>query len=162
MNRAQIVQAIAACDALSAELRQALRADAAAEYAEQGTAPTWRLRGITVSTSIAHDSVYVLDERAWVKYVSRAYPTELEEILRVQPAWQIDFLAKVAERGDPPCDVDGTVIPGLAFRPGGEFQAVSVRPAPETKARLRAIAADITAGRRALELPRMEPDDATG
>ncbi len=45
------------------------------------------------------------------------------------------------------------MIPGLAFRPGGEFRSVSVLPLAATKASLRAIAADIASGRRPLGLP---------
>jgi hypothetical protein len=153
VNRAQIVQAIAACDALAAELRLSLKADAAAEFAEQGTAPTWRLPGYTVSTAVTHDAVEVVNDAAWLAYVREEFPTEVEVVTRARSAWQASFLADVAFRGDPPCDRDGRVIPGLAFRPGGEFASVSVRPQAATKASLRAIAADIAAGRRPLGLP---------
>jgi hypothetical protein len=153
VNRAQAVQAIAACDALGAELRKALRADAQAEFQEQGTAPTWRLPGYTVSTAVSHDSIEVVDESAFLRYVGEHYRTEIEEILRVRPAFQLGFFADVVTRGDPPCDRDGQVIPGLAFRPGGEFRSVSVLPMAATKASLRAIAADIAAGLRPLGLP---------
>lgn len=153
MNRSQVVQTIAACDALAAELRRALKADAQAEYVEQGTAPTWRLPGYTVSTSITHDSVEVVDEAAWLDYVSEEFPTEVEVITRARAAWQTSFLAEIAARGEPPCDRDGRVVPGVVFRPGGEFKSVSVLPGSATRTSLRAIAADIAAGRRPLGLP---------
>lgn len=153
MNRAQAVQAIAACDALAAELRKALRADAQAEFEEQGTAPTWRLPGYTVSTAVTHNSIEVVSEADWIRYVGANYRTEIEEILRVRPAFQMAFFAEVVERGDPPCDKDGQVIPGLAFRPGGEFRSVSVLPMAATKQSLRTIAAEIVAGTRPLGLP---------
>lgn len=161
LNRAQIVRTIAACDALAAELRNALKADAAAEYAEQGTAPTWRMPGFTVSTSITHDAIEVVDERAWRAYVKQAYPTEIETVIRVRPAWQNVFFAGVAQRGDPPCDVEGTVIPGLVFVAGGDFKSVSVLPLAGTKANLRAVAQEIVAGKRPLGLPVLELNDAT-
>ena len=153
LNRAQLVQAIAACDALAAEFRKTLKADAAADYAENGTVTTWRMPGYTVSASVTHDAVEIVSEAAWLDYVRSEYPTEVETIIRARPAWQLDFLAGVAGRGDPPCDRDGRVIPGLAFRPGGEFKSISVIPGMATKQSLREIAADIAAGRRPLGLP---------
>lgn len=158
MNRANIVQAIAACDALGAELRRQLKADAAAEYAEQGTAPTWRLPGFTVSTSITHPTVEVVDEPAFRRWVEVEYPTEIETIKRVRPAWQAAFLAEVTRRGDPPCDAGGIVLPGLRYVPGGEFRSVSVLPSADTKSVLRTMAQEIAAGRRPLALPSTEAD----
>lgn len=153
MNRAQVVQAIAACDALAAELRKQLRADAQADFEEQGTATTWRMPGYTVSTSITHDSVEVVDERAFLQYVEEVHPTEVERTVRVRPAFQLVLFEGVVSRGDPPCDRDGRVIPGLAFRRGGEFKSVTVLPLAATKASLRAIAADIASGKLPLGLP---------
>lgn len=153
MNRAQAVQAIAACDALASELRKALRADAHAEFVEQGTAPTWRLPGYTVSTAVTHDSIEVVDDAAFLAYVAEVHPTEVEVTRRVRPAFQLALFAGAVERGDPPCDRDGRVIDGVVFRPGGEFKSVSVLPLAGTKASLRAIAADIAAGKLPLGLP---------
>ena len=155
MNRAQMVQAIAACDVLAAELRKALRADAEAEYVEQGTAPTWRMPGYTVSTSISHDAVVVADEKAWRAWVGRDHPGEIETVSYVRRSFQDAFLASLGENGrmDPPHTADGEIVPGLVFVPGGEFRSVSVLPMPATRSSLRAIAADIAMGRRPLGLP---------
>lgn len=153
MNRAQVVQAIAACDALATELRRALRADAAAEYAEQGCAPTWRMPGYTVTTAVTHGAPRVADEAALLAYVADRYPTEVETIRRVRPAFLVRLLDEVTGRGEPPCDSDGTVIPGLEWVPGGEFRSVSIRPAPGTVAELRRVAREIAEGRAPLALP---------
>jgi len=162
MNRAQVVQTIAACDALAAALREALKADAAAEYAEQGTAPTWRLPGFTVSTSIAHDAVVVVDEAEWIRWVKRDHPSEVETITRVRPAFRDAFFAELAEQGrmNPPHTTDGEVVPGLEFYAGGEFRSVSVLPLASMKRALYTIAREIADGTRPLGLPVLEAADA--
>jgi hypothetical protein len=148
-----MAQTIAACDALAAELRKVLKADALFEYEAQGMAPTWRLPGYTVSTSISHDAVVVVDEAAFLRYVRDRHPHQVETIHRPYPAWRGVFLGEVLGRGNPPCDADGRVVDGLAWVAGGEFRSVSVLPQPATKSALRAIAQDIVAGRRPLGLP---------
>lgn len=160
MNRRETVQALAACDALAAELRKKLRAEAEVEYRDQGCAPTWRMPGFTVTSSVTHNGVAVDDQAAFVAYVAEAYPTEVETVTvtRVRPAWQERFLKDVVGRGEPPCDADGRVIPGLRFVPGGEFKSVSVTPAPATKDELRFTARQIASGALPLALPVL--DDA--
>lgn len=159
MNRSDVVKALAACEALAAGLRQALNDDALAEFAEQGTAPTWRMPGYTVTASLTKDAVLVADPVAWLKFVKLAYPAAVQE--RVNPQWERDFLTRQVRREDPPSDTDGTVIPGLEFQPGGRIKAVSVLPAPETKAHLARAAAEIVAGLRPLALPVEAVPDAT-
>lgn len=156
MNRAQVVRALLACDALAGELRRALKADARAEFDEQECAATWRLKGVgTVSTSLTSDRVAVTDEAVFLEYVKDAYPTEVEEIhvFRPRETWRRAFLEGVAKRGEPLCDKEGRVVPGVSFVPGGEFHTVSVTPDDEVKAALKRIAAEIAAGERPLALP---------
>ena len=153
MRRAEIIRAIAACGALSTELRKALKADAEAEYREQGTAPQWRQPGLVASASITHDTIVVVDEAAFLAYVKQERPDEIEVIEQVRPSFASAFIAKVLERGDPPCDADGRVIPGLAFRAGGQFRSVSVLPSTQTKWQLNQAAKEIVGGRRPLTLP---------
>ena len=161
MNRAELVRAIAACDALGEELRRTLRADAEAEYIEQGTAPTWRVPGVTVSTAVTRDRVDVVDEHALIEYVADRCPTEVVTVRQVRPAFLRALIADVSARGvDPPCDVDGRVVPGLVWRRGGEFRSVSVRPSAELADELTRAAREIAAGRRPLSLPGGEPDEA--
>lgn len=155
MNRAEIARGIAACEAMAKKLRAALTADAQAEYDEQGTVPTWKLPGITVVGATAHPSVAIVDENAFLAWVAERYPTEVEKVVitRVRPAWQGPFLTAVAERGDPPCDTEGEVIPGLEWRPGGGFDGIALRVDRDTKAALAGYADEIVAGRRPLALP---------
>lgn len=158
MNRAELVRALAACEALAEQMREALNADARAEFDEQGTAPTWRMRDFTVTASLTKDTVVVADPAAFMKWVKLAYPAAVEE--QVNPQWQRDFLNRKVRREDPPSDVEGQVIPGLGLRPGGQIKAVSVLPAAEVKARLTQAAAEIVAGQRPLALPTEAVSDA--
>lgn len=161
MNRAQLVQTIAACDALAAELRKALRADAAAEYEEQGTAPTWRLPGFTVSASITRDRVEIVDSGQFMAWLQARFPTEVYEERRLvvrNAEWMKNVLDGLASRhefedGEKVADDEGTVVPGLKFAAGGEFHAVAIVPNSATRATLRGMAAEIVAGRRPLALP---------
>lgn len=157
MNRAETARAIAACEAMAKKLRAALTADAQAEFDAQGTVPTWKLPGvgITVVGSTAHPSVAIVDEAAFLAWVAQRYPTEVEEVVitRARPAWQGAFLTAVAERGDPPSDDEGTVIPGLEWRPGGGFDGIALRVDRDTKAALAGYADEIVAGLRPLALP---------
>lgn len=156
MNRAELVKAIAACEALAGELRRRLKDDAVREYVEHGTAPSWRMPGVTVSTAVTQPSVVVADERAWLEYVNVRHPTEVETVRRARPAWQVAFLTGVAQRGDPPCDADGLVIPGLVWQPGGDVRAVAVRPSAQLRAQLTDVAREIADGRRPLALPTVD------
>lgn len=153
MNRAEHIEALAAVDALARALREALNADARAEYEEQGTVPSWRLPGFTVSTSLSLDSAVIVDEAEFKGYVTSAFPTEVETvtITRVRPAWQATFLKALAARGDA-CDADGRVVAGVQIRPGGEFGSVSVIPNADTKERLRAASVEIASGARPFAL----------
>lgn len=155
MNRSIVVRALAACETLAGKLREALNADARAEFEEQGTAPTYRMPGYTVSASLSKPSAHVSDETAWRKWVKFAYPAAVIEV--VNPAWQKDFLAKALARaldsGLPLADADGTVLPGVEIAPGGQIRAVAVKPTPQEKAALERVADDIVAGRRPLALP---------
>jgi hypothetical protein len=155
VNRAETARAIAACEAMAKKLRAALTADALAEFEGQGTVPTWKLPGITVVGSTTRPSVAVTDEAAFLAWVAERYPSEVEQVVitRPRPAWQGVFLTAVAERGDPPCDSEGEVIPGLEWRPGGGFEGIALRVDRDTKAALAGFADEIVAGRRPLALP---------
>lgn len=137
MNRADAARMVVLLEEALRELREGMTADAKAEYLEQGTAPTWRMPGITVTTAITHPSVRVADDKALLAYVARRYPTEVETIRRVRGAFLADLLARLAQAGEPLADDEGTVIPGLEYVAGGEFRAISVRVEPGLRARLR-------------------------
>jgi hypothetical protein len=161
VNRAQQIEALAACEALAKALRANLNADALAEFEEQDCAPAWRTPGFTVSTSLTTDTIAITDDKAFLAYVEQRYPTEVETItiVRPRPAWQGVFFDGLRKRGEPLCDDEGTVVPGLEFRPGGQFRAVSVIPKSATRARLARVADEIASGRLPLALPALAEVD---
>jgi hypothetical protein len=155
VNRAEIAKAITACETMAKQLRDALTADAEAEYREQGTIPTWRLPGITVLGSTSNPTVAIVDEAAFLAWVAERHPTEVEQIVvtRARPAWQSAFLKGVVARGEPACDEQGEPVPGLEWRAGGGFGGIALRVDPSMKAQIRDHARQIVAGTRPLELP---------
>jgi hypothetical protein len=149
MNRTEHVQAVLWLDAVAAaakdraaELRATLTDDARAEYAEQGTAPTWRIPDVaTVASSVSRETVALTDESAFTKWVGLRYPDEIEEILRVNPSWMASFLANATVSGDVVADAaTGEVVPGLTVRAGGRLTGLSIRPSHEAKTVFGAVA----------------------
>lgn len=160
LNRATVVRGIVACEAIAKRLRAHLAAEAAADMEKNGTVPSWRLAGVNVVGSTTHDSVAVADEAAFLDWVAERYPTEVETVRRVRPAWLPRFLAEVKARGNPPCDAEGEEVPGLEWRPGGEFNTLTYKVDGEVKALVAAHADEIAAGRRPLALlPGVLPTD---
>lgn len=154
MNRADAVKAIVWLDQVAARakleaaaIRAAIEADAKAELAEQGTAPTWRLPDLgTVALSVSHEAVVVADEDAFTKWVAERYPTEVVQVLRVRPAWRAGFLDRA---GAYPAAVGelvavdpetGEIVPGLVVRPGGQPVGITIRPSTEAKQVYAAVA----------------------
>ncbi|MEU8157993.1 hypothetical protein AB0B94_30440 [Micromonospora sp. NPDC048986] len=97
----------------------------------------------------------IVDEAAFLAWVAERYPTEVETVVitRARPAWQSSFLTGVASRGEPACDDQGETVPGLEWRPGGDFGGISLRVDATTKALIGTHADEIVAGLRPLELP---------
>lgn len=137
MNRLEATQNVLKLEAAAAQLRERakairleLDADARHEFEEQGAAPTWRLADLgTWSLPVSKAAAYVASEDellAWVKYW---YPTEVESIERVRPAFIAKVLAECA--GDEDGVVwlaEGALVPGLAMRPGGVPQSLRFKP----------------------------------
>lgn len=149
MNRTTTVQAIIWLDQLMAaakverqKLAADLAADARAEFEEQGTAPTWRIPDVaTVAASVSHAAVVVDDEGSFTAWVAKRYPTEVETVQRVRPAWLTGFLAKAFGAAGVVSDPGtGEVVPGLGIRRGGDFAGISVRATPEAKQVFAAVA----------------------
>lgn len=127
----------AAARAKAAGIRDQLTADARAEYEEQGTAPTWRLPDIgTVSLPVSKETVYVADERALLAWV-KAFPADdadvIETVERIKPWYVADLLRLVQVVDGNVIDDLGTVVPGLAVRPGGTPGSLSFRPSTLAK-----------------------------
>lgn len=148
MNRSDAVKAVIWLDQIAARakaeaatIRATLDADAHAELAEHGTAPTWRLPDLaTVALSVSHETAYVADEAEFVEWVGKQYPTEVQTVRRVRAAWQAEFLsslefaAPIAGDGVVALDPDtGWVVEGISMRPGGLPAGLTIRPTREAK-----------------------------
>jgi hypothetical protein len=140
-NRAMLAQkvlfwkAVADAAALRAQTARAiLDRQARAELERDGVAPTWRIPGLgTVPLSLTTDSVDVVNEAAYVEWTRKRFPTEIETVVRVRPAFD-KALREAAAKRKAACDDQGEVIPGLTFRPGGAPRGVSVRPSADATA----------------------------
>lgn len=143
MNRFEMIrqtlmweQVAAAARAKAAKFREELDAAARAEYAEQGTAPTWRLPDIgTVSLPVSKETIYVTDEAVLVEWAKRDWPGEVVTVEKIRPAFLRVLLETVAvAAGEVAVDAgSGEIIPGLAVRAGGTPQALSFRPSSAAK-----------------------------
>lgn len=146
MNRADVVSRVVWLDQVIAAAKEArgalvadLEADAKAEYEEQQTASTWRIKGVaTVPQSVTNDAVVVESEPRFVDWVAQRFPTEVDTIIR--PAFRKLLLGELIHVADGVCHIDGEVVPGVEFRAGGEFIGVSVRATPEAKQAFGAVA----------------------
>lgn len=149
MNRQELITRTLLLETVAAEakaragkLRDQLAADARAELEEQGTAPTWRLPDIgTVTLPVSTERVYVSDEQALLEWC-KAFPGDpadvIETIERVKPSYLADLLTLVEIVDGRVIDDLGTVVPGLAVRPGGVPQPLSFRPSRDAQAVARA------------------------
>ena len=146
MNRSDTIARVVWLDQVAAAVKEArralvddLEADARADYEEQGTADTWRVKGVaTVPWSTTNDAVVVDSEPRFVEWVQQRYPTEVEVIIR--PAFRKLLLGELIHVSGDVCHIDGEVVPGVGFKPGGEFIGVSVRATPEAKQAFGAVA----------------------
>lgn len=128
--------------ARASSARAALEAQARQELERDGVAPTWRIPGFgTVPLSLSQDRVEVTDEAALVAWVADNYPSEVETVLTVRPAFRDLLLKGLAESGEDCCTADGTRVPGVVFRAGGQPRGVTIRPAAGVKAAAAELAA---------------------
>jgi hypothetical protein len=139
MNRADVIRQILLWErvaeqatARAAAFRQQLQANAVAELTEQGTAPSWRSPEVgLVFLPVSKTAPVVTDHEALAKWVSLTRPSEVE--MRVRPAYVKALRDGARIEGDVVTDRDGTVIPGMEVRPGGNPGSVTFTP--ETPAR---------------------------
>lgn len=140
MNRSDRLQQILRLEALAAAAKSAaadhraeLNAEAAAEFEQHGTAPTWRLADLgTVTLPVSKEAAYVAAPQAFVDWCMTRYPSEVETIAQVRPAFQAALFARLHLEGDSAVDTaTGEEVPGLAVRPGGIPKSLSIRPSAE-------------------------------
>ena len=143
MNRSDRLQQILRLEALAAaaktaaaEHRAELGAEAAAEFEQHGTAPTWRLSDLgTITLPISQPAAYVTDAQAFVEWCVLRYPSEVETIAQVRSAFQAALLARLHLEGSSAVDpATGEEVPGLAVRPGGIPKSLTIRPSSEAGA----------------------------
>jgi hypothetical protein len=148
VNRAKVVQLIAAHEAAAAALRARLEGEARDELDHQGVAPTWNLPGARVSVSTTDDRVVITDDQVFMAWFIQAYPDEVvrREVVEVRnPTWFKRLLGQLAK--DPEAV---KVIPGLRFQKGGVYKATSVIIDRELKGALAERARGYAAGTREL------------
>lgn len=154
MNRADLVRSALVWEQVAAEARrragearEQLAADARAELSEQGTAPTWRMPDLaTVTLPVSKESVTLADIDALTKWAAERYPSEVEMVAQIRPAWIAAIPQWTTVEGDVVCDAaTGEIVPGLAVRPGGQPGALTIRASTAAKAVLAAGVEDIVA-----------------
>jgi hypothetical protein len=143
VNRSDRLQQIMRLEALAAAAKTAaadhraeLGAEAAAEFEREGTAPTWRLSDLgTITLPVSKETAYVSDARAFVEWCALRYPSEVETIAQLRPAFQAALLARLHLEGSSAVDpATGEEVPGLAVRPGGIPKSLTIRATPEAGA----------------------------
>lgn len=151
MNRAELVQRLAAAEALGDALRDALDADARREYLENGTKVSWTIAGLgRVSSGTTTPSVVVENADQFIAWLEQRYPTEVvtQTVKSVRnQEWLTHLLEGLAswhdkypDEGGAVTDVDGRSVPGVRYVPGGRYRATSVVLDREVKRRVRAAA----------------------
>ena len=159
MNRQELItrtllleQVAAEARARAAKLREQLAGAALAELAEQGTAPTWKVKDVgTVWLPTSTETVYVADAGTFTAWVKARRPDEVETLHRVRPAFVgalLDAVAHDQERVFVPsvesspvdvfADLSGEVVDGLSVRPGGVPGTLTFKPDKAAQAVARA------------------------
>jgi hypothetical protein len=143
VNRSDRLQQIMRLEALAAAAKTAaadhraeLNAEAAAEFEREGTAPTWRLSDLgTITLPVSKETPYVAAPQAFVDWCMLRYPSEVETIAQVRPAFQAALFARLHIEGESAVDTaTGEEVPGLAVRPGGIPKSLSIRASAEASA----------------------------
>lgn len=141
MNRSELLRLMVQHQAMANACEQALKDEARLNFAQHGAADTWRMPGTgTLSVSLSHDKATVVDNKVFLDWLARAYPTEVEVVTQPQvrnPGWLTKLLTEL-QAVDPEelkpgeatscMDAEGSIIPGLEWRKGGSLVSVSITP----------------------------------
>jgi hypothetical protein len=115
------------------EHRRALEADARAELAHHGAAPTWRITDVgTITLPVTSAGLIVDDPAAVLAWCKERRPDQIETVELVRSAFLAALLRiAVVDHGDGVTTIvdpdTGEVIPGLAWKAGGEAKSLSFR-----------------------------------
>jgi len=143
MNRADMIQALAAHQAAARALRAALEDAAREELTRAGTAPTWKTSdGSRVSVGLTQARVVVTNEEAFIDWARVKFPEELIERTVVEFRNRAVRDMILVEWGQQANELP----PFLARVEGGEFHSLTFTPAPDTRRRLAETAEAYAAG----------------
>lgn len=164
MNRAQLIETNLAAKKVAATTQEMLNDRAAREFAEEGVAPSWKSADFNAVANMVQGGPVIDDAAVLQAWVAVAHPEEIETITRVRPAFVAALLNRAKTFGDElhvPMEGDGTIIPGLGWREGGEFSHISVTAKAPLKARLNELADAVVNGHLPMALPSSySPDGA--
>lgn len=143
MNRTERLQEVLRLEGLAVaarnraqEHRAALTEDARAELEREGAAPTWRVSDIgTITLPVSKEQPFVFNEAVFLAWCKERHPDQVEHVERVRGAFQASLLSGAfIEEGDVVDGQSGEIVPGVAVRPGGQPQALTIRATPEARA----------------------------
>lgn len=166
MNRDQLVTLAVLCERIAAEVKAALKAEARAEHEAQHAVPTWKHADATIAGSQRLPHVEITDRPTFMAWLQGRHPTVVREVRYLDvtsPEWLERWLErhleahldKLAEADLTPTEIDtlnlvsddeGTVIPGLMYRAGGEFITASLTPTPLARRRVGRLAKALVGG----------------
>lgn len=146
-TRAELLRMALTAKAIAAECERRLKDEMHEVCTANTTFETWKIPGVgTVAAAQNQDRAEVVDQAALLAWLEANYPTEVETVTRVRnPAWLsrlLDDLIPVTppdagndwepHPGDllPARTDDGSVVPGVSWRMGGDFRGASIKPEP--------------------------------
>lgn len=148
MNRAEMIDAAMYADAMSAawaakarQIRADLTEQAREEFEKDGVAPSWRTGTATVPLALSSDTYRVTNQQAWLEWVHRNRPEELEEIVQVRPSFEKAYFGGLNGIDGVAYNKDGEVHDFIQHVPGGEPKGISIRPKPGVREAFADIAA---------------------
>jgi hypothetical protein len=142
MNRTERLQEVlrleglaAAASARARVYRDELSLEARDELAREGSAPTWRVPDLaTITLAVSKETPYVADDWLLLQWCTDRYPDQVETVEQVRGTFRSSLLVAGIISGESVVDsLTGEVVPGLAVRPGGVAQSLTIRPSHAAK-----------------------------
>lgn len=143
MNRTERLQEVlrleglaAAANARAMTHREQLAFEARDELAREGSAPTWRVPDLaTITLAVSKETPYVRDEHLLLQWCKQRYPEQVETVEQVRGAFRQRLLVEAIVSDDTVIDAAiGEVVPGVAVRPGGVPQSLTIRASHAARA----------------------------
>jgi hypothetical protein len=141
VNRADRLRLLAVAEAVAAELRTSLKAEAVATFEDDGLAVSWAADGVSAVSSRTHDTVEIVDQDELMSWLLLNKPDMVKLVVVPHNPDQVrKWLATLAS--DPALGK----VPGISLRKGGQFKTLSITVDPGVKKDLAALARDALAG----------------